>query len=165
MITHLDADAVRYEGDRPVAAGDQELTQPTVTARTASGVWGLYAAGDEVVVVHPAGAMRGRPGDLRAELEGIAGDQARAGEERQAVGSLLPYLGGDDPGTVADIPRSQSRRGRRRPTGSPTTATPHRPASRPPRPSRPGARATRSRRARPAARPAGAGSREGPRRG
>jgi hypothetical protein len=111
MITHLDADAVRYEGDRPVAAGDQELTQPTVTARTASGVWGLYAAGDEVVVVHPAGAMRGRPGDLRAELEGIAGDQARAGEERQAVGSLLPYLGGDDPGTVADIPRSQVEAG------------------------------------------------------
>jgi hypothetical protein len=111
MITHLDADAVRYEGGRPVAAGDQELTQPTVTARTASGVWGLYAAGDEVVVVHPAGAMRGRPGDLRAELEGIAGDQARAGEERQAVGSLLPYLGGDDPGTVADIPRSQVEAG------------------------------------------------------
>jgi hypothetical protein len=111
MITHLDADAVRYEGDRPVAAGDQELTQPTVTARTASGVWGLYAAGDEVVVVHPAGAMRGRPGDLRAELEGIAGDQARAGEERQAVGSLLPYLGGDDPGKVADIPRSQVEAG------------------------------------------------------
>jgi hypothetical protein len=111
MITHLDADAVRYEGGRPVAAGDQELTQPTVTARTGSGVWGLYAAGDEVVVVHPAGAMRGRPGDLRAELEGIAGDQARAGEERQAVGSLLPYLGGDDPGTVADIPRSQVEAG------------------------------------------------------
>jgi hypothetical protein len=111
MITHLDPDAVRYEGGRPVAAGDQPLTQPTVTARTASGVWGLYAAGDEVVVVHPAGAMRGRPGDMRAELEGIAGDQARAGEERQAVGSLLPYLGGDDPGTVADIPRSQVEAG------------------------------------------------------
>jgi hypothetical protein len=111
MITHLDADAVRYEGGHPVAAGDQQLTQPTVRARTASGVWGLYAAGDEVVVVHPAGAMRGRPGDLRAELEGIAGDQARAGEERQAVGSLLPYLGGDDPGTVADIPRSQVEAG------------------------------------------------------
>jgi hypothetical protein len=111
MITHLDADAVRYEGGRPVAAGDQRLTQPTVTARTASGVWGLYAAGDEVVVVHPAGAMRGRPGDMRAELEGIAGDQARAGEERQAVGSLLPYLGGDDPGKAADVPRSQVEAG------------------------------------------------------
>jgi hypothetical protein len=111
MITHLDADAVRYEGDRPVAAGDQQLAQATVTARTAGGVWGLYAAGDEVVVVHPAGAMRGRPEDVRAELEGIAGDQARAGEERQAVGSLLPYLGGDDPGEATEVPRSQVEAG------------------------------------------------------
>jgi hypothetical protein len=111
MITHLDADAVRYEGGHPVAAGDQQLTQPTVRARTASGFWGLYAAGDEVVVVHPAGAMRGRPGDMRAELEGIAGDEARAGEERQAVGSLLPYLGGDDPGKATDVPRSQAEAG------------------------------------------------------
>jgi hypothetical protein len=111
MIVHLDADAVRYEGDRPVAAGDQRLTQPTVIARTAGGFWGLYAAGDEVVVVHPAGAMRGRPDDVRAELTGIAGDQARDGEERQAVGSLLPYLGGDDPGRAADVPRSRAEEG------------------------------------------------------
>jgi hypothetical protein len=111
MIVHLDADAVRYEGDRPVAAGDQQLAQPTVIARTAGGFWGLYAAGDEVVVVHPAGAMRGRPDDVRAELLGIAGDQARAGEERQAVGSLLPYLGGDDPGKAADVPRSRVEAG------------------------------------------------------
>ena len=111
MITHLDADAVRYEGDRPVAAGDQQLTQPTVTARTAGGVWGLYAVGDHVVVVHPAGAMLGRPEDVRAELEGIAGDEGRDGEERQAVGSLLPYLGGDDPGKAADVPRSRVEEG------------------------------------------------------
>jgi hypothetical protein len=111
MITHLDADAVRYQGDRPVAAGDQPLTQPTSMARTASGFWGLYAAGDDVVVVHPAGAIRGRAGEVRAELEGIAGDQARTGEERQAVGSLLAYLRGDDPGRAADVPRSRVRAG------------------------------------------------------
>jgi hypothetical protein len=111
MITRLDADAVRYEGDRPVAVDDQPLTQPTVMARTAGGFWGLYAAGDDVVVVHPAGAMRGRAGEVRAELEGIAGDQARAGEERQVVGSLLPYLGDDDPGRAADVPRSQVQTG------------------------------------------------------
>jgi hypothetical protein len=81
MITHLDADAVRYEGGRPVAAGDQQLTQPTVTARTAGGVWGLYAVGDHVVVVHPAGAMRGRPDDVRAELEGIVRRAAGQGLE------------------------------------------------------------------------------------
>jgi hypothetical protein len=111
MITHLDADAVRYEGGRPVAAGDQQLAQPTVTARTAGGVWGLYAVGDNVVVVHPAGAMLGRPQDVRAELEGIAGDQDRDGEERQAVGSLLPYLGGDDPGKAEGAPRSTAQAG------------------------------------------------------
>ena len=59
MITHLDADAVRYEGGRPVAAGDQ----------------------------------------------------GRDGEERQAVGSLLPYLGGDDPGKATGAPRSQAEAG------------------------------------------------------
>jgi hypothetical protein len=111
MITRLDADAVRYEGDRPVAAGDQQLTQPTVTARTAGGLWGLYAVGDKVVVVHPAGAMLGRPEDVRAELEGIAGDQDRDGAERRAVGSLLPYLGGDDPGRAAGAPRSRAEAG------------------------------------------------------
>jgi hypothetical protein len=111
MIVRLDADAVRYQGDRPVAAGDQELTQPTATARTAGGFWGLYAAGDQVVVVHPAGAMLGRPDDVRAELVGIAGDQARDGEERQAVGSLLPYLGGDDPGKAAGAGRSHVQEG------------------------------------------------------
>jgi hypothetical protein len=111
MIVHLDADAVRYQGDRPVAAGDQPLTQPTATARTAGGFWGLYAAGDDVVVVHPAGAMRGRPDDVRAELLGIAGDQARDADERQAVGALLPYLGGDDPGKAAGGPRSRVEEG------------------------------------------------------
>jgi hypothetical protein len=111
MITHFDADAVRYEGDRPVTVGDQQLTQPTVTARVAGGFWGLYAAGDDVVVVHPAGAMRGRPRDVRAELEGIAGDQGRTGEERQAARSFLPFLGGDDPGKAAEAPRSHAEAG------------------------------------------------------
>jgi hypothetical protein len=111
MITHFDADAVRYEGDRPVTVGDQQLTQPTVTARVAGGFWGLYAAGGDVVVVHPAGAMRGRPRDVRAELEGIAGDQGRTGEERQAARSFLPFLGGDDPGAAEDVPRSRVEQG------------------------------------------------------
>jgi hypothetical protein len=107
MITHFDADAVRYEGGRPAAVGDQALTQPTVSARVAGGYWALYAAGDDVVVVHPGGAMRGRPTDVRAELEGLAGDQRRPGEERQAVRSFLAFLGGDDPARAAGGPRSQ----------------------------------------------------------
>jgi hypothetical protein len=50
---------VRYEGDRPVAVGDLRLAQPTRMAATSAGFWGLYEAGDEVLVVHPAGAVRG----------------------------------------------------------------------------------------------------------
>jgi hypothetical protein len=110
VITHFDADAVRWEGDRPVTVGDQQLTQPTFMARVAGGYWGLYAAGDDVVVVHPAGALRGRPRDVRAALEGIADDQRRAGDERRAARSLLPFLGGDDPGK-AQAPRSQAEAG------------------------------------------------------
>jgi hypothetical protein len=108
VIVHFDADAVRYQGGRPVAVGEQQLTQPTTTARTAGGFWGLYAAGGEVVVVHPAGAVRGRPGDVRAELEGIAGDEGRDVEERRAARALLPFLGG------AAIQDSSARRSARR---------------------------------------------------
>jgi hypothetical protein len=111
MIAHFDPDAVRYEGDRPVTVGDQPLAQPTRVARVAGGFWGLYAAGDDVVVVHPAGAMRGRPADVRAQLEGIAADQGRAGEEREAVRSFLPFLGADDPGRAGGGARSQAEAG------------------------------------------------------
>jgi hypothetical protein len=110
VTTHFDADAVRWEGDRPVTVGDQELTQPTFKAQVGGSFWGLYAAGDDVLVVHPAGAFRGRPSDVRAELEGIAGDQGRAGDERQVARSFLPFLGGDDPGK-AEAPRSQAEAG------------------------------------------------------
>jgi hypothetical protein len=111
VIVHFDADAVSYRGERPVAVADQQLAQPTTMARTAGGFWGLYAAGDEVVVVHPAGAVRGRPGDMRAELEGIAGDQGRDHEERRAVRALLAFLGGDDPGKATGAPRSHVEAG------------------------------------------------------
>jgi hypothetical protein len=106
MIIHFDADAVSYREGRPVAVADQQLTQPTAMARTGGGFWGLYAAGDEVVVVHPAGAVRGRPADVRAELEGIVGDQGRDDAERQAVAALLPFLGraGEAPVAVRTAP-------------------------------------------------------------
>ena len=46
MTTDFDGDAVRYEGDRPVAVGDLRLAQPTRMATTSAGFWGLYEAGD-----------------------------------------------------------------------------------------------------------------------
>jgi hypothetical protein len=96
----LDAgDAVRYEHDRPVAVGDLRLAQPTTMATTSAGFWGLYEAGDEVLVVHPAGALRGPADQVRDRLAAVAGDQERDDADREAARSFLPFLGGDDPNT------------------------------------------------------------------
>ena len=118
MITEYQRNAVRFDGDRPVAAGDQPLTQPTRVVRTGAGFWGLYVAGDEVVVVHPTGALRGRAGDIRERLEGMvrdgaagAGSGGLAEDDRQAAASFLPFLGGDDPGAARDAPRSRVEEG------------------------------------------------------
>ncbi len=51
MTESFEGDAVRYEGDRPVAVGDLRLAQPTRMVTTSAGFWGLYEAGDEVLVV------------------------------------------------------------------------------------------------------------------
>jgi hypothetical protein len=74
---------VRYEGDRPVAVGDLRLAQPTRMAATSAGFWGLYEAGDE----------------------------GRDDADRETARSFLPFLGGDDPGAAADVPRSRVEQG------------------------------------------------------
>ena len=102
---------VRYEGDRPVAVGDLRLAQPTRMATTSAGFWGLYEAGDEVLVVHPAGAVRGPAAEVGAWLAAIAGDEGRDDADRETARSFLPFLGGDDPGAAADAPRSRVEQG------------------------------------------------------
>ena len=111
MTEDLGSDAVRYEGDRPVAVGDLRLAQPTRMATTSAGFWGLYEAGDEVLVVHPGGALRGPPDQLRSRLAAIAADEGRDDADRDAARSLLPFLGGDDPGAATDVPRSRVEQG------------------------------------------------------
>jgi hypothetical protein len=111
MITHFDADAVRYEGDRPVAVGDLRLAQPTRMATTSAGFWGLYGAGDEVLLVHPAGAVRGPADEVRSRLAAIAADEGRDQADRETARSFLPFLGGDDPGKAAEAPRSHAEAG------------------------------------------------------
>jgi hypothetical protein len=111
MTQEFDGDAVRYEGDRPVAVGDLRLAQPTRMATTSAGFWGLYEAGDEVLVVHPGGALRGPAGQVRARLTAIAADEGRDGAEREAAGSFLPFLGGDDPGAAQEVARSRVAEG------------------------------------------------------
>ena len=102
---------VRYEGDRPVAVGDLRLAQPIRMATTSAGFWGLYEAGDEVLVVHPAGARRGPAAELGAWLAAIAADDGRDDAERETARSFLPFLGGDDPGAATDVLRSRVEEG------------------------------------------------------
>ena len=111
MTEDFDGDAVRYEHDRPVAVGDLRLAQPTRMATTSAGFWGLYEAGDEVLVVHPAGALRGPADEVRDRLAAIAADEGRDDADREAARSFLPFLGGDDPGAATDVPRSRVEQG------------------------------------------------------
>jgi hypothetical protein len=111
MTTDLGGDAVRYEGDRPVAVGDLRLAQPSRMASTSAGFWGLYEVGDEVLVVHPAGAVRGPAGEVQAWLAAIAADDGRDEAERETARSFLPFLGDDDPGAAEDVPRSRVEQG------------------------------------------------------
>ena len=111
MTTDFDGDAVRYEDDRPVAVGDLRLAQPTRMASTSAGFWGLYEAGDEVLIVHPGGAVRGPADQVRARMAEIAADEGRDPLDREAARSFLPFLGGDDPGAATDVPRSRVEEG------------------------------------------------------
>jgi hypothetical protein len=111
MTEDFDGDAVRYEHDRPVAVGDLRLAQPTRMATTSAGFWGLYEAGDQVLIVHPAGALRGPADEVRDRLAAVAGDQGRDNADREAARSFLPFLGGDDPGAATGVPRSRVEQG------------------------------------------------------
>jgi hypothetical protein len=112
MVTEYDRDAIRFERGRPVAAGDQQLAEPTRVVRTSSGFWGLFAAGDDLVVaVYPAGALQGRIGEVRERLERMATEGGLDGEDQEAVTSFLPFLGRDDPGAAEGVPRSHVREG------------------------------------------------------
>ena len=111
MTTDFDGDAVRYEGDRPVAVGDLRLAQPTRMATTSAGFWGLYEAGDEVLLVHPGGAVRGPADEVRARLAALADDEQRDDADREAARSFLPFLGGDDPGAATEATRSRVEHG------------------------------------------------------
>ena len=112
MVTEYPREAVRLEGGRPVAAGEQQLAEPTRAVRTGSGLWALFAAGEDVVVVvHPGGALLGRPGEIRDRLERMAVEGGLDPEDQEAVTSFLPFLGRDDPGAAEGVPRSHVREG------------------------------------------------------
>jgi hypothetical protein len=111
MTEDFGGDDVRYEGDRPVAVGDLRLAQPTRMAATSAGFWGLYEVGDQVLVVHPGGAVRGPAAEVRSRLAGIAADEGHDDADREMARSFLPFLGGDDPGPGPEVPRSRVEQG------------------------------------------------------
>ena len=48
---------------------------------------------------------------MRARLAAIAADERREEADRETARSFLPFLGDDDPGAAADVPRSRVEEG------------------------------------------------------
>ena len=80
---------VRSEGDQPVALlgvriapsyrlVDLPLGPPTTSARSQRGTWALFPLGEEVVVVHPDGAVSGPPADVAVEVGRLAAQERQA---------------------------------------------------------------------------------------
>lgn len=110
MIVDYPRERLRWADGVPVAAGDQELASPTRVERTSGGYWALYQVGDQVLVVHPGGAMQGPLDEIGERLRGIAGDTGRGADDRGAAASFLTLTdpAADDPGKARDVPRSPS---------------------------------------------------------
>jgi hypothetical protein len=107
MVREYRTEAIRFDGGRPVAVGDQPLAEPTRAVRTGSGLWALFAAGEDIVVaLHPGGAINGAPGEVRERLESMVARGGLDAEDREAASSFLPFLGADDPGAALGQPRS-----------------------------------------------------------
>jgi len=89
MVIHYQSGRLRRNSDQPTAitgvlvatAGsshrtcDIPLGTPTCSARSRHGRWALYPHGSQVVVVWPAGALVGPPGEVAGELDGLGGDR------------------------------------------------------------------------------------------
>ena len=108
MFVRYPPGKIRYDGDRPVALlgvrvapsfrlVDLPLGLPTTSARTERGTWALYPVGAEVVVVHPDGAVSGRPAAVAAEVGRLAARDRQGDLDRQAAWTIQRLLTGDGP--------------------------------------------------------------------
>jgi hypothetical protein len=105
---HYPRGRLRYHSERPTAiadvpveaspgsyrTGDIPLGTPTTSARTRRGLWALYPAGGQVVVVHPGGAVAGPPAEVATELERLLAGLTDP-LERHAVRAMRALLAGD----------------------------------------------------------------------
>jgi len=87
MVIHYEPARLRRNSDQPTAITDVLVTTspstsqtsyqtsdiplgtPTCSARSRHGLWALYQAGTDVVVVHPGGALAGPPAEVARELK------------------------------------------------------------------------------------------------
>ncbi len=87
MVIHYEPARLRRNSDQPTAITDVLVTTspstsqtsyqtsdiplgtPTCSARSRHGLWALYQAGADVVVVHPGGALAGPPAEVARELK------------------------------------------------------------------------------------------------
>jgi len=86
MVTHYQPGRLRRNSDQPTAitdvlvgssyrTGDIPLGTPTCSARSRHGRWALYPHGDDVVVVHPGGALAGPAVEVAGALDRLGGDR------------------------------------------------------------------------------------------
>ena len=111
---------VRSEGDQPVAPlgvriapsyrlVDLPLGPPTTSARSRRGTWGLFTPGEEVVVVHPDGAVSGPPADVAVEVGRLAAQERQGELDRQAARTIRHLLVGDAADRAGPAQRSGDR--------------------------------------------------------
>jgi hypothetical protein len=111
---------VRSEGDQPVALlgvriapsyrlVDLPLGPPTTSARSQRGTWALFPLGEEVVVVHPDGAVSGPPADVAVEVGRLAAQERQGELDRQAARTIRHLLVGDAADRAGPAQRSGDR--------------------------------------------------------
>lgn len=78
---------------------------PTASARSGRGLWALYLAGDQVVVVHPGGAIAGPPVEVARALDGLIAGNGHDPLDREAVRAMRALLAGDGAAARAPVRR------------------------------------------------------------
>ena len=111
---------VRSEGDQPVALlgirtapsyrlVDLPLGPPTTSARSQRGTWALFPLGEEIVVVHPDGAVSGPPADVAVEVGRLAAQERQGELDGQAARTIRHLLAGDAADRAGPAQRSGDR--------------------------------------------------------
>ena len=122
MVIHYQPGRLGRNSDQPTAitnvlvatsgsshrTGDIPLGIPTCSARSRHGLWALYQAGTDAVVVHPGGALAGPPAQVAGELDHLSGD-GQDDLDRAAVSAIRQFLTDPDGQDGARWPATRAR--------------------------------------------------------